>query len=48
MEFRLRPLGFMKFFTKQQLLTAWWLLFCKKLHETQDRSLNSMELDKYI
>ena len=30
MEFRLWPLGFMEFFTKQQ--TAWWLLFCKYIY----------------
>ena len=32
MEFRLRPLGFMEYFAKQQLSGS---LFCKKLHKTQ-------------
>ena len=42
MEFSLQPLGFMEFLQKNNhqavnkiLLTAWWLLFCKKVHETQ-------------
>ena len=50
MEYRPVTLGFVEFFCKTTIipavgkifLTAWWLLFCKKLHETLGRSLYSM------
>ena len=53
MEFRQRPLGFMEFFlqnnnhlaVKKIFLTARWLLFCKKLHETQGSLSKFHELD---
>ena len=41
-------LYFFRFSIHLIFLTAWWLLFCKKLHETQGLQSKFHELDIYI
>ena len=51
MEFRLQPLGFIDLKKSHQavkkmiFLTAWWLMRCKKLHETQGSQSKFLELN---